>query len=85
MSLARPDRPAARLSGISPLDAPRRLAPGRVAFPSGTRGSSLSDLLFYSSKSGVKDGAVSPIFPPLRCTALQKNRFPRLQVAFRDP
>ncbi|CCM79625.1 hypothetical protein BN77_p30051 [Rhizobium mesoamericanum STM3625] len=44
----------------------RRLAPDTVAPLLGPRVSSLSDVQFYSSKSGVKDGAVSPIFPPLR-------------------
>jgi len=33
-----------------------------VASPLGPRVSSLSDVLFYSSKSGVKDGAGSPNF-----------------------
>ncbi|KKZ84242.1 hypothetical protein RPHASCH2410_PD04865 (plasmid) [Rhizobium phaseoli Ch24-10] len=40
----------------------RRLTPDTVASPAGPRVSSLCDVLIYSSKSGVKDGAVSPNF-----------------------
>lgn len=74
--VSRIDRPT-KLSGISALDTPRRLTPESVAPPPGPRVSSLSDVLFCSSKSGVKDGAVSPNFSAaaLHC-ALEKSAPP---------
>ncbi|WP_245421319.1 hypothetical protein [Rhizobium sp. L9] len=50
---------------------PAHAGNGRVPF--GSAGLLLSDVLFYSSKSGVKDGAVAPNFSAARFTALWKN------------
>jgi len=66
---------------------PQRSPPAHAGYghaPLGPWVSSLSDVPVYSSKFGVKDGAVSPNFSAAALHfASRKNRFLRLQAAFR--